>query len=273
MTMKSSPNVFPPTPRRFAKRAAFTMVEMLTTVAIIAVLAALIMPNVSKGIASAKTAQCSSNLRQIGAAALNYIADNGGRFPVASGLDRRLAPYLDIKQQPHPEGLGVPLTPSRVWQCPMDPKPAGVWQRSYGFSRVSDTSVSQHTGRGVFARTDPNNVPAGTTPPIVRTLGNIKYPSYTIMAVERFEGNARQDNGQFVAQDGWLGWRDQPLLDKEIPAKARYYHGGRAPATEDGKGGQNYLFCDGHVELLNCKGVLAPRNEGWTAGHWSVSDN
>lgn len=52
------------------------MVELLTVVAIIAVLAGLLIPVVGRVRMSARTATCQSNLRQIGAANRLYLVDN-----------------------------------------------------------------------------------------------------------------------------------------------------------------------------------------------------
>lgn len=60
---------------------AFTLIELLTVIAIIGILAAIIIPVVSKVRGSAKTAQSLSNLRQLGVAAQLYMDDNKGWMP------------------------------------------------------------------------------------------------------------------------------------------------------------------------------------------------
>jgi prepilin-type N-terminal cleavage/methylation domain-containing protein len=58
------------------KRSAFTLVELLVVIAIIGVLVALLLPAVQSARESARRSSCSSNLRQVGLAALNFEAGN-----------------------------------------------------------------------------------------------------------------------------------------------------------------------------------------------------
>src|SRR5690606_19684225 len=60
--------------------AAFTLIELLTVIAIIGILAAILIPVVGKVRSSAKAAMCMSNLRQIGTATFMYLNDHDDRF-------------------------------------------------------------------------------------------------------------------------------------------------------------------------------------------------
>src|SRR3989442_7150034 len=59
---------------------AFTLVELLVVLAVIAILAALLLPTLARARASARSAACKSNLRQLGLALNMYVHDNG-KYP------------------------------------------------------------------------------------------------------------------------------------------------------------------------------------------------
>jgi prepilin-type N-terminal cleavage/methylation domain-containing protein/prepilin-type processing-associated H-X9-DG protein len=58
-------------------RGAFTLVELLVAIAIVAVIAALLLPALSRSKLSAQRAQCVSNIRQLALASQMYWDDNG----------------------------------------------------------------------------------------------------------------------------------------------------------------------------------------------------
>lgn len=65
----------------FSKPHGFTLIELLVVVAIIAILAAMLLPALSKARERARISVCMSNLKQIGIAMMCYLQDNNNYFP------------------------------------------------------------------------------------------------------------------------------------------------------------------------------------------------
>ncbi|MBI2925573.1 MAG: DUF1559 domain-containing protein [Verrucomicrobia bacterium] len=63
-----------------ASSGAFTLVELLVVIAVVVILVALLLPALTAGKASAKSAACKSNLRQIGLALMMYVEEHG-KYP------------------------------------------------------------------------------------------------------------------------------------------------------------------------------------------------
>jgi prepilin-type N-terminal cleavage/methylation domain-containing protein len=60
---------------------AFTLIELLIVIAIIAILASFATPTIGSAIERGRSAKCVNNLRQIGVAVQQYISDNDNTFP------------------------------------------------------------------------------------------------------------------------------------------------------------------------------------------------
>jgi prepilin-type N-terminal cleavage/methylation domain-containing protein/prepilin-type processing-associated H-X9-DG protein len=67
--------------RRPKPQAAFTLVELLVAIAVVVLLAAIVTPALARAKEKAKQAACLANLRQVGAAFAQYLADFDGILP------------------------------------------------------------------------------------------------------------------------------------------------------------------------------------------------
>ena len=102
-------------PSRFA---AFTLVELLVVIGIIAVLMAILLPVLAKARAQANRTVCLSNIRQLGTAILMYCNDNKGWFPTCAYWD-------SLAYKPYPED----------------------WVHWQSNRNLMDSAVAKHVGR------------------------------------------------------------------------------------------------------------------------------
>ena len=137
-----------------APQDGFTLIEVLVTVAIVAMLAAIAFPAFKSSFASAKNAKCVSNLRQIGVGMSLYVADNNGmllgaEIPTGTKWFDNLEAYLG-------KTTNLASSPSRpLWQqCPEKSIPPGEWNVGYGwnFQNFGGTDPANWGSEGEYAR-------------------------------------------------------------------------------------------------------------------------
>src|SRR5690349_6135250 len=97
-------------------KCAFTLVELLVVIALIATLAGLLLPALGRAKESGRGAACLSNLHQIGLALQLYVSDNNNRLPTMR--DKSLTTTNEL---PSPDlVLSNYVGNIQVMRCPSD---------------------------------------------------------------------------------------------------------------------------------------------------------
>ncbi len=115
--------------RSFRRARAFTIFELLVVISIVAILASMMMPVLSRARAAAGRIQCASNLRQLGCALTEYQGDRNDALPPLSVTSNQMtAQWGEAMAITNPsgsrlEGLGLLvglryLSDARVLFCP-----------------------------------------------------------------------------------------------------------------------------------------------------------
>ena len=222
--------------------AGFTLIELLVVIAIIAILAALLLPALSRAKGSAQRIACASNLRQIRLALGIYVTDNDGRMPPRESFTNRWPAqlqtnYSDVKLLRCPADLEANKAAATTNAAP----DAAV--RSYLMNGFQDALLD------LFGGALP---PKGVSLPALRE-SVIGRPADTIVFGEKASASA-----QFyvvLASDA----------SQYLPDLEESRHGGTLGLSSK-SGSSNYAFGDGSVRVVRYGQTLCPLNL------WAVTD-
>jgi|SRR5665213_614721 len=252
--------------RRAPGQAAFTLIELLVVIAIIAILAAMLLPALSKAKAKAQQAYCMNNVKQLGLGMILYLNDSGDVYSGAASADTygfhqedwiywRVNPVATmpdgsqamLNKSPLIKLLGTGAS-TNIFRCPMDQndkdrvthaQSSQPYYYSYEMTSYNITSAKVNPGITTIITT-------GVTYSFKST--QVRNPAGKMMAVEPVAALNRNDEPAVEAALGstWVvqcgRWEpfgtDPPYTTPHNFLSIR--HRNRSNAT----------FADGHVEAV-----------------------
>lgn len=243
---------------RSCRPLAFTLVELLVVIGIIAILIAILLPALNKARQSAVTVKCASMIRQHGLAYMQYAIDNRGSLPnyaengdpnVATHWQTNrmfnwvMAPWFGVADPESEEYATTRQIGIQFLNCPSgDAGPATYEYAAYGVNYTNVFAYGRPYGDG--------------------TLKLAKIPNQVFILADS-SGHAIYSPTQWVFE---ADMDNDGLLDTaggSMSQADRYWNHYNQVRAKRHEGKANYLFPDGHVELRSFQQWL--QNEG---GMW-----
>jgi prepilin-type N-terminal cleavage/methylation domain-containing protein/prepilin-type processing-associated H-X9-DG protein len=253
------------------KLKAFTLVELLVVVGIIAVLISLLMPALARTREHGNRIKCISNMRQIGMAFQSYLHENKLHFPDPAASNHYDSWICWNPGWNDPSGTPRTLNDSAigkylgdqfneaVFQCPSDQlqnRLAG--SGAYRFSYTVNELVFQPRSNGFAApiQLDLPPWPNKQYQVIIWTM--IRRPTEKIIMID--ESSYALDDGDWSPDDG----NRMKANAKNLLANRHDRRGDERETVVDPNGRAvgrgNVLFADFHCDYVERKTVMDPKN-------------
>ena len=244
------------------KPSGFTLIELLVVVAIIAILASLLLPALTRAKKTAHIAGCVSNLKQMGVSILVYASDHQDDMPLI---------YERYYWAPLQRGLvggghgwimfGILLSrtdiPMDAFRCPADRRTYELTERNFynigpGITwqeQLFDYSANS-VGHGMANRRLPWSLPLTTSPNPGLNLKHSSIPNPSILRLV-WDGHIpfwNVGNGWAQLQGSWGKWTTISRGDYSYDTTFRHADIIDDEGSRSTVKGPNTLFADGHVE-------------------------